>query len=234
MANGTLWFDQSFGPITVNTPYYLGTVANATHFTVSANPSGANVPMTTINGITSNLNQHTGNFAANAATTYATPTSYVYANDEAGYIVRQKGKTKYLVTGVTTGLTAQCYTANVANAALTPNTMSILATTAAPATVYVQSLNDYQTQLFATTVAPGSLSIGTAYTIYSAGNTNWTSLGAAANMSGITLTALATGSGTGTAVLTSVNPDVIATFGTAQAANTYYTPSNPIVTIASA
>ena len=160
----------------------------------------------------------------------------MYANDEAGYINRQKGKTKYLVTGLTTGLTGACYTANVANTALTPNTMNILATYDAGTggTAYVQSLNDYQTEVFPTTVAPGSLVIGTAYTIYSAGTTNWTALGAAANMSGITFTALATGSGTGTAILTDANPDVIATFGTAYAANEYYTPSNPIVTIQSA
>lgn len=171
-----------------------------------------------------------------------TDIGFVYGTNEAGFIVRQKGKTKYLVQGGTTGLIAQCYTSNVANAAMTPNTLSVLATTAAPATVYVQSLNDYQTQLFATTVAPGSLAIGTLYTIYSAGDTNWTTLGASGNMSGITFTARATGSGTGTAVLASssgetpseLNPDVIATFGTAYAANTYYTPSNPIVTIASA
>ena len=239
LAGGLVWFDTSFGPIVNNTPYYLGTVANATHFTVLANPSGPNVPMTTINGITSNLNQHTGNFAANATTTYATPVNYVYANEEAGFIVRQKGKTKYLVQGATSGLQAQCYTANVANAALLPNSMSITATTAAPATVYVQSLNDYQSQLFATTVAPGSLVKGTQYVIYYSGTTNWTAVGAASNITGITFTATGTGSGTGTAVLSSSsgetpsasNPDVIASFNGAAAANAYYTPSRPVVTV---
>jgi hypothetical protein len=231
LSSGVVWFDTSFGPIVNNTPYYLGTVANATHFTVLANPAGPNVPMTTINGITSNLNQHTGNFAANATTTYATPVNYVYANQEAGYIVRQKGKTKYLVTGSTSGLTAQCYTANVANAALLPNTMSITATTSAPATVYVQSLNDYQSQLFATTVAPGSLVTGTQYVIYYSGTTDWTAVGAASNITGVTFTATGTGSGTGTAILTTANPDVIASFNTAYPANQFYTPSNPVVTI---
>jgi len=231
LSSGVVWFDTSFGPIVNNTPYYLGTVANATHFTVLANPAGPNVPMTTINGITSNLNQHTGNFATNATTTYATPVNYVYANQEAGYIVRQKGKTKYLVTGSTSGLTAQCYTANVANAALLPNTMSITATTSAPATVYVQSLNDYQSQLFATTVAPGSLVTGTQYVIYYSGTTDWTAVGAASNITGVTFTATGTGSGTGTAILTTANPDVIASFNTAYPANQFYTPSNPVVTI---
>ena len=231
LANGVVWFDTSFGNIVVNTPYYLGTVANATHFTVLATPSGANVPLSTINGITSNLNQYTGNFAASATTTYATPVSYVYANQEAGYIVRQKGKTKYLVQGATSGLTGVCYTANVANAALTPNSMAIIATNAAAGTQLVSSLNDYQSELFPAQVAAGSLSAGQDYTIYSAGTTDWTAVGAYANMTGISFTATGTGSGTGTAILANTNPDVIASFNGAHAANAYYTPSNPIVNI---
>ncbi len=94
-----------------------------------------------------NANATFATFAANSAAN-ATASGFVYANDEAGYIVRQKGKTKYLVTGATSGLTAQCYTANVANTALTPNTMNILATYADSSTAYVQSLNDYQSQVF--------------------------------------------------------------------------------------
>lgn len=74
--------------------------------------------------------------------------AYSYADDEPGFIVRQKGKTKYLVTGTTSGLTGQCYTANVANTALTPNTMNILATYANSATAYVQSLSDIRSQVF--------------------------------------------------------------------------------------
>lgn len=74
--------------------------------------------------------------------------AYSYADDEPGFIVRQKGKTKYLVTGTTSGLTGQCYTANVANTALTPNTMNILATYADASTAYVQSLSDIRSQVF--------------------------------------------------------------------------------------
>ena len=145
--------------------------------------------------------------------------SYVFSLDEAGFIVRQKGKTKYLVTGTGTGLTAPCYTANVANSALTPNTFNILATYADSSTAYVASLNDYNSEVFPSTVAASALVIGTVYTIYQAGNTNWTAVGAFANMSGITFTATAAGSGTGTAVLATVNPDVIASFNSAIAAN---------------
>jgi hypothetical protein len=50
-------------------------------------------------------------------------------------------------------------------------------------------------------------------------------------MTGVTFLATAAGTGTGTAVVYSVNPDVIATFGTAYAANTYGGQPTPIVTI---
>jgi hypothetical protein len=58
-------------------------------------------------------------------------------------------------------------------------------------------------------------------------------------MTGVTFIATASGSGTGTAILANssgettsqANPDVIATFGTAYAANTYPGQPNPIVTI---
>ena len=181
--------------------------------------------------------------AANAsATITGLGQNYVYANDEAGFILRQKGKTKYLVQGGTTGLIAQCYTANVANTALTPNTMNILSTDAASGTAYVLSVNDYQSQVFPTQVAAGSLSAGTLYTIYSTGTTDWTACGSASNMTGVSFLATASGSGTGTAILaqssgettSDANPDVIATFNTAYAANTYQGQPNPIVTIASA
>jgi hypothetical protein len=68
--------------------------------------------------------------------------AFSYALNEAGYIVRQKGKQKYLVKGTTSGLVGACYTANLANAALLPNTMSIIATYANAATTLVQSLSD--------------------------------------------------------------------------------------------
>ena len=45
-------------------------------------------------------------------------------NEEA-LIVRQKGQSKYLVTGVTSGVTGVAFLANVANGALTVNQMSI-------------------------------------------------------------------------------------------------------------
>lgn len=79
---------------------------------------------------------------------------FVFATPEAGYIVRQKGKQKYLVKGATSGLTGACYTANVANTAMTPNTMTLTATYANASTAKVQSLNDRAMDIFSATSGP--------------------------------------------------------------------------------
>ena len=232
LANGTVRFTANLGGLVSGEVYFVKAIANATAFTVSTTLGGAEVDLSSATG-TPDAQQDVVELVANASVA-STGAAFVYANDEAGYIVRQKGKTKYLVTGGTTGLTAQCYTANVANTALTPNTMNILSTDVASATAYVSSINDYNSEVFPTQVAAGSISAGTVYTIYFAGTTNWTAIGAMANMTGITFTATASGSGTGTAVAYSVNPDVIATFNTAFAANAANGQPNPIVVIASA
>ena len=227
-------FSANIGTLVAGTTYFVKTTANAAAFTVSSTLGGAPKVMTAATGTPDAL-QDSITLGANAsATITGLGQNYVYANDEAGFIVRQKGKTKYLVQGGTTGLIAQCYTANVANTALTPNTMNILSTDAASATAYVSSVNDYNTEVFPAQVAAGSLSVGTLYTIYSTGTTDWTVCGSASNMTGVTFIATAAGTGTGTAVVNSVNPDVIATFNTAYAANTYEGQPNPIVTIANA
>jgi hypothetical protein len=233
IADMPITFDASFGGLTAGTTYFVKTIANAAAFTVSTSQGGSPQVLTANASVTGNAIMNRVALTANA-NVVASNAAYVYANDEAGFIVRQKGKTKYLVTGGTTGLTAQCFTANVANTALTPNTMNILSTDVASATAYVSSINDYNSEVFPTQVAAGSISAGTVYTIYFAGTTNWTAIGAMANMTGITFTATASGSGTGTAVEYSVNPDVIATFNTAFAANAANGQPNPIVTIASA
>ncbi len=115
---------------------------------------------------------------ANANATFATldanslsnasGVSYVYADNEAGFIVRQKGKTKYLVQGATSGLLGACWTANVANAALAPAQMSILSTNAASGTAYVQSLSDHTVEVFGTgnalpNATPAYATFNTAY-----------------------------------------------------------------------
>lgn len=111
-----------------------------------------NVILGTITDI-ANANATFATFAANASAN-ATSGEYTYGLPEAGFIVRQKGKQKYLVTGTVTGLTAQCFMANVANTALLPNTMTVTATYANTSTIKVQSLSDHTAELFSSTSGP--------------------------------------------------------------------------------
>lgn len=230
-VNTPVVFDSTFGGnITSGTTYYVKAIANAAAFTVATTVGGATLALSANASVTGNAIQNRVVLGA-VSSNDASGNAFVQALPEAGYIVRQKGKTKYLVTGTVTAITGAVYTANVANTALTPNTMSIIATNAASGTQYVSSVNDHSSELFPATVAPGSLVTGTVYTIYSAGTTDWTAVGAMANMTGITFTATGTGSGTGLAVLNTVNPDVISSFNTAAVANAANGQPNPIVTI---
>jgi hypothetical protein len=166
-------FDASFGGLTANTTYFVKTIANAAAFTVSTSQGGAPQVLTANASVTGNAVMNRVVLTANA-NVVASNASYVYANDEAGYIVRQKGKQKYLVTGATSGLTAQCYMANVANTALTPNTMRVLATYANSATQTVQSLSDHTAELFTATsgpVATGNIVLANATPAYVTFNT---------------------------------------------------------------
>lgn len=111
---------------------------------------------------------------ATAAAQDYTNIGFVYATNEAGYIVRQKGKQKYLVKGVTSGLVGSCYTANLANADLTPNTMRVVATYANSATQTVQSISDHTGELFTATsgpVATGNIVFQNAAPVFATFNT---------------------------------------------------------------
>ena len=151
-------FDASFGNLTAGTTYFVKTIANAAAFTVSASRGGAPVSLTSNASVTGNAIQNRVVIGAVSANNASGPTGlgdpFVQVLPEAGYIVRQKGKQKYLVKGTVTGITGACYTANVANTALTPNTMTITATYANSGTVKVQSLSDHTAELFTSTSGP--------------------------------------------------------------------------------
>ena len=152
LANGTVRFTANLGGLVSGQVYFVKAIANAAAFTVSNTLGGAEVDLSNATG-TPDAQQDVVELVANAAVA-STGAAFVYADDEAGFIVRQKGKQKYLVTGGTSGLTAQCLLANVANTALTPNTMRILATYANSATQTVQSLSDHTGELFTSTSGP--------------------------------------------------------------------------------
>ena len=152
LANGTVRFTASLGGLVSGEIYFVKAIANASAFTVSTTLGGAEVDLSSATG-TPDAQQDVVELVANAAVA-ASGSSFIYATPEAGYIVRQKGKQKYLVQGSTSGLVSQCFTANVANTALLPNTMTITATYANSSTVKVQSLSDHTAELFTATSGP--------------------------------------------------------------------------------
>ena len=171
-ASQPVVLSANIGGLTAGSIYFVKTIANAAAFSVSLTAGGANVALTDEDAESYALQDRVV-LTANASVN-ATAASFVYANDEAGFIVRQKGKQKYLVTGATSGLTAQCYMANVANTALTPNTMRVLATYANSATQTVQSLSDHTAELFTATsgpVATGNIVLANATPAYVTFNT---------------------------------------------------------------
>ena len=171
-ANLPVVLTDDIGGLTAGTTYFVKTIANATAFSVSLQPGGANVGLTNEDA-TSYAQQDIITLATNATATITSGSAYVYATPEAGFIVRQKGKQKYLVKGATSGLVGQCYTANVANTAMLPNTMTITATYANSSTVKVQSLSDHTAELFTATsgpVATGNIVLQNANPAYSTFN----------------------------------------------------------------
>jgi hypothetical protein len=158
VLDGAVTFDTAFGGLAADTAYFVKTIANATAFTVSATPGGAPQAVTSNASVTANAIQQqlvlADDAANNSTGVSGAGDTFIQVLPEAGYIVRQKGKQKYLVTGTTTGLTGAVYTANVANTALLPNTMTITATYANSGTVNVQSLSDHTAELFTATSGP--------------------------------------------------------------------------------
>lgn len=151
-ANLPVTLTADIGGLTAGTTYFVKAIPNAAAFTVSLAPGGANVALSDEDAESYALQDTTlltGDASANL-----NGASYIYATPEAGYIVRQKGKQKYLVKGSTSGLVGQCYTANVANTAMLPGMMTITATYANAATQLVQSLSDHNAELFTATSGP--------------------------------------------------------------------------------
>lgn len=172
IANGTVRFTANLGGLVAGTVYFVKAIANASAFTVSTTLGGAEVDLSSATG-TPDAQQDVVELTANAAVA-ASGSSFIYADNEAGFILRQKGKQKYLVQGGTSGLIAQCYTANLANTALTPNTMNIVSTDAATDDTYVQSLSDYGSLTFSATsgpVATGNIVLANATPVVASFNT---------------------------------------------------------------
>ena len=162
--NKPIVFAAALSNIAANTLYFVSSIANTTAFTVSATQGGANVVLGTTT-LQSVVASHDEIIMAAAPTSTYVATGWTQSKDEAGFILRQKGRSKFLVQGSTTGLVGACFTANVANAALTAGQMNMVATDAAAANVFIERLDDHQAHGFGNTDAALSYvaTFGTAY-----------------------------------------------------------------------
>ena len=148
VANGLpILVEANVGGLIEGTYYLVTSVDTGAEEITVTNLDGSSVTLANTTGQSVNAVQNISVLAANATATLS-GAEFVYATPEAGYIVRQKGKTKYLVTGSSSGVTAPCYTANVANAALTSNTFSVIGTYANTNTVNMRSLSNYSSEVF--------------------------------------------------------------------------------------
>jgi hypothetical protein len=146
VAGLPLTLEGNIGGLVEGTSYLIATIDTGNDIITVTNLNGSSVTLANAN-VAVDAFQNLSTLAANASVNVA-GASFVYATPEAGYIVRQKGKTKYLVTGSSSGLVAQCFTANVANTALTSNTMVITGAYANTDPVNVKSLNNYSSEVF--------------------------------------------------------------------------------------
>tara|TARA_R110000751_G_scaffold93403_1_gene182490 strand:+ start:2648 stop:3853 length:1206 start_codon:yes stop_codon:yes gene_type:complete len=141
-----VWFDIAIGGLAANTTYFVKNVANADAYTVSASQlvdgtAGAEVQLedetTAVTSTQEVITLDTSN-----AGSAVQDSAWIQATDSAGFIVRQKGKFKYLCQDAS-GSSAICTTSNLANAALIANTFSLLSTDVGAATENLLSFSDH-------------------------------------------------------------------------------------------
>lgn len=134
-------FDTDIGGLVAGTVYYVQSIGTATDFTVATQPAGTAYKLSTDSAVV-NAIQDVMTLTAVAGAS-GISNGWSFATNESGFIVRQKGRSKFLVTGTTSGLTGVCYTANAAAAALTVGTMSIGITLSTAATAFIERLSDH-------------------------------------------------------------------------------------------
>lgn len=146
VLNKPVTLAANIGGLVAGTVYYVKSKPDAGNISVSLTPGGANVVVSD-ETVSTTILQDVITLAAGSGFTVSNAT-WTHADQEPGFILRQKGRNKFLVQGATSGLVGACYTANVANTALTGGFMNVVATTAAPADFYVDRIADHQVHSF--------------------------------------------------------------------------------------
>jgi len=136
-----IWFAATIGGLSADTTYFVKTIDSGTTFSVSATLGGTALALTTTTVVsTANIEKLT--LGAVSTFTKSAYSGIQGAADEAVYILRQKGKRKYLVSNGPETRQGICTLVKKAQADLLAGEMSIQGTYTNAATTYIESISD--------------------------------------------------------------------------------------------
>jgi hypothetical protein len=136
-----IWFAATIGGLSAGNTYFVKTIDSGTTIGVSATLGGTALALTTTTVVsTANIEKLT--LGAVSTFTKSAYSGIVGAADEAVYILRQKGKRKYLVSNGPETRQGICTLVNKAQADLLAGEMSIQGTYDNAATTYIESISD--------------------------------------------------------------------------------------------
>jgi hypothetical protein len=95
VGNGPVTFNLDFAGLTAGVVYYVKAIPDSTHFSVSLTPGGAAIQLTDDSDDVTATQGHTITLDANATAT-VTNSAWTASTPDDGFIVRQKGKKKFL------------------------------------------------------------------------------------------------------------------------------------------
>ena len=139
--NAPIYFGANIGGLTAGTTYFVKTIDSGTTFSVSATLGGTALALTTTTVVsTANIEKLT--LGAVSTFTKSAYSGIQGAADEAVYILRQKGKRKYLVSNGPETRQGICTLVNKAQADLLAGEMSIQGTYDNAGVTYIESISD--------------------------------------------------------------------------------------------
>ena len=136
-----IWFAATIGGLSADTTYFVKTIDSGTTFSVSATRSGTALALTSTTVVsTANIEKLT--LGAVSTFTKSAYSGIQGAADEAVYILRQKGKRKYLVSNGPGTRQGICTLVKKAQADLLAGEMSIEGTYDNAGVTYIESISD--------------------------------------------------------------------------------------------
>ena len=140
-VDAPIWFAATIGGLSADTTYFVKTIDSGTTFSVSATLGGTALALTTTTVVsTANIEKLT--LGAVSTFTKSGVSGIVGAADEAVYILRQKGKRKYLVSNGPETRQGICTLVKKAQADLLAGEMSIQGTYDNAGVTYIESISD--------------------------------------------------------------------------------------------